>query len=137
MSSLQSQKPTTYDGAAEKRQHPRLKVRLPVRFSLDQYSEESDYKHGYTENISASGVLLRCFGVDRTTVGRLIREGSELCMRIRLQRGEDPLPAWGHVLRAGDSGGDILLVIRFDRMDSQEVDRIHEFMLPHYPSFSS
>lgn len=133
MKSLHGQKPDTNVRAADKRRWPRLNVKLPVRLSLDLGSTHTEYKHALTENISAGGVLLRCFGLDREIVGRLIREESELCLYIRLQEDGDPLPASGQVLRAVESGGDMLLVVRFIALEPAERDRIHEFMLPHYP----
>ena len=127
MNLLNAQQPN-----ADKRIYPRLIVRLPARFWL-AVDGDASYKHGHTENISAGGVLLRCFGFDKESVRRLIRDQSDLCLRLRLDSGQTPLAARGRVIRAKECNDDMLLTVQFTGIAPSERDRIHEFMLPHYP----
>lgn len=136
MKSIDHQRPHARTRSADERQHPRLDVQLPVRFWLQPGTSQPAYKHGHTENISAGGILLRCFGFDIGSVRRLIQDQSELGLRIKLQDGGEPMAASGRILRAAESGGDMLLVLRFTRIHPDDHDRIHRFMLPHYPSLT-
>ena len=110
-------------GNPENRCLQRVPITLPVRFRPCGQDQQSDYRGGWTLDLSAGGMLLRC----DAPVELIWRETK---LRVQLRLGDDCLNATGKVvwIVVSPSDNSLLLGICFIDLNPEEEDTLHRLL---------
>ena len=109
----------------ERRYLQRVPVTLPVRFRLCDQDQRPGYRGGWTLDLSAGGMLIRC----DASIGLV---GRETKLRVQLRLDDDWLNAMGKVewMQVFPSDNSHLLGICFIDLDLEDKETLHRFMKP-------